>query len=83
MILTLPPSACNTAPPMASDWHRLDPKFMVRFALTDQGVDTDWKPRHPNAAELSRCMKRYRRARDAFLTALGERLGRSVIVLEA
>ena len=68
--------------PIHSDTHRLGAGLSVRFTLTPDRLDAEWTPRTPTPVEWRAIQSSYRQARDAFMREVGQRMGRTVIVLE-
>jgi len=65
-----------------SDWHRVGAGLSVRFRFDGDRLDAEWRTRPPTKREWKRVLSAYRRARDAFLCAVGEGIGGVVLCVE-
>ena len=74
-----------TSSDLASDWHRLDGKFSVRFGFKAPPIlSCTWSPYLPKPAEFqSRKLDgAYVKARHIFLTHLASRIGGTTVCVE-
>lgn len=60
--------------PLSSGRHRVGAGLSVSFTLRGEHLQADWRPRLPTKREMRRVADRYRVARDAFLSELGQRI---------
>jgi hypothetical protein len=62
---------------------RLSKRFTVDLTIGPGGFVCEWAPREPRRGELTgKEIRRYRRARDACVTEVAERIGGNVLLVE-